>query len=103
MADKEEELKERIGEVQTDTAEQMVGAAIAAEEECKGVGTKAPHRETTHLGMTRGGSAAAPPPVIPRSLRAIDQQDLVIMIESIPPIGPNLVQTPASSRGCSLH
>ena len=36
--------------------------------------------------MTRGGSAAAPPPVIPRSLRAIDKGDLVIMTESIPPL-----------------
>ena len=72
--------------MQTDAAQQMVEAAIAAEEECKGVGITEPHLETTHLGMTRGGSAAAPPPVIPRSLRAIDQGDLVIMTESIPPL-----------------
>ena len=35
--------------------------------------------------MARGDSVAAPPPVGPRSFRAINKGDLAIMIESIPP------------------
>ena len=69
------------GQLQEHVAEQMVGAAIVAEEECKGDRISTRHPIAIHLGITRGASAAAASPVVPGSSGVID----VILNDSIPP------------------